>query len=98
MEGLKKIFALAVCIVLVLSFLLSVSFVSHGSFHECLGEDCRICVVIQKCAETLRELLAVGGIIAFFGIAFFALSHNEEEFGQSFVSVTPVRLKVKLSD
>ena len=98
MVSIKKVLALLMCVLLVLSIILSVSFVSHGSSHCCAGEDCRICAVIQRCAQMLEKLLMVASFAAFLGAVIFTVSRALEISGESIVSVTPVRLKVKLSN
>jgi len=98
MKAMKKALALMLCALLVFSLLISVSFVSHGALHECGGEDCQICAVIHRCAEMLKELLAVASFAAFSGAVLFATLCAPSEEGIFFASVTPVRLKDKLSN
>ena len=98
MADIKKVVALLMCILLVLSVILSVSFVSHGSSHCCVEEDCRICAVIQRCTQMLEKLLVVASFVAFLGAVTFAVFCAFEIVDESIASVTPVRLKVKLSN
>ena len=98
MAGIKKVVALSLCILLVLSVILSVSFVSHGSSHCCVEEDCRICAMIQRCTQMLEELLVAASFAAFLGAVTLTVFFIFEIVGESIASVTPVRLKVKLSN
>ena len=98
MAGIKKVIALLMCILLVFTVILSVSFVSHGSSHCCVGEDCRICAVIQRCTQMLEKLLVAASLVAFLGAVTFTVFTLFEISGESIASVTPVRLKVKLSN
>ena len=98
MVSIKKVLALLMCVLLVLSIILSVSFVSHGSSHCCAGEDCRICAVIHRYAQMLEKLLMAASFAAFLGAVIFTVLRTVEILGESIASVTPVRLKVKLSN
>jgi hypothetical protein len=98
MERTKKGVAMIVCFALLLTLIFSVSFVSHGAFHECVGEECHICAVINKCAELLRDLLLSVAGIAIFGILVFSFSSTVNDFRKPFSAFTPVRLKVKLTN
>ena len=98
MENMRRTFAFVVFIALLLSVLFSISFVSHGASHDCVGEDCQICAVINKCAETLRDIVALGACTAIFGILVFSFSSTVNDFRKPFSAFTPVRLKVKLTN
>lgn len=98
MERLKRVFAALVFIALILSLIFSISFVSHGAFHDCVGEECHICAVINKCAEMLRDLVAFVACTAIFGVFVFSLHNVANDFGESYAPYTPVRLKVKLTN
>ena len=98
MEKLKKVIAAILCILLVLSLAFSISFVSHGASHDCVGEDCRICAVINKCAELLRDLLTFGACAAIFGIFVYSVRNVVSDSGVSYTFSTPVRLKVKITN
>ena len=98
MENMRRTFAVLVCIALLLSVLFSISFVSHGASHDCVGEDCQICAVINRCAETLRDIVALGAFIVIFGIFVFSLRSIADDSGESYIFTTPVRLKVKLTN
>ena len=98
MEKMRRTFAFVVFIALLLSVLFSISFVSHGASHDCVGEDCQICAVINKCAEILRDLGALGACTAIFGIFVFSFRVIADDSGESNTFTTPVRLKVKLTN
>ena len=98
MTMLKKIFAIAFCLMVIMSILLSVSFVSHEATHECVGEDCQICAAVSKCAEVLEKLLAVATFVSLFGLVVYTTGCADFSVGASWVVFTPVKLKVKLSN
>ncbi len=98
MERMKKMFALVLVVMVVLSILLSVSFVSHGTSHDCAGEDCRICAVMHKCAQMLEELLAVASFAVFLGAVIFTVSVAFVACRLTSAFKNPVSLKVKLSN
>jgi hypothetical protein len=98
MEKMRRTFAFVVFIALLLSVLFSISFVSHGASHDCVGEDCQISAVINKCAETLRDIVALGACTAIFGIYVLSLRIIADDSGESYIFTTPVRLEVKLTN
>ena len=98
MAAVKRAFALVMCFVLVLSLLFSISFITHEVSHDCAGEECRICAVITRCAETLEKLYAAASAISLFGFLAVFVVTVATRGEASCVSDTPVKLKVKLSD
>lgn len=55
------------CVIILLTIVLSVSYITHFTDHECIGNDCEICYHIQICEQTLKKLAA--GAAALAGIA-----------------------------
>ena len=50
----KKIFAGIICIVMLLTLMLSVTFLIEEFHHDCSGEDCPVCATIQICENAVR--------------------------------------------
>ena len=81
-----------------MAVLFSVSFMSHESEHDCIGEECQICAIVGKVTETLENLFFAVVPIAILGAVFFGVTRVFGEKPFALDSETPVRLKVKLSD
>ena len=98
MVQMKKLLAFAICAVLILSLVFSISFISHEAEHDCVGEECVICAVISRCAEILERLLAVSALALLFGaVRSFVICVVCAS--RSVCSThSPVKLKVKLSN
>lgn len=52
-----KIF-ISILICLSLLFLMSVDFLEYG--HECMGDNCEICIFVALCHEVLGRCISVG--------------------------------------
>ena len=98
MGSVKRLFALLLCTMLLLSLVFSISFISHEAGHDCAGEECQICAVISRCADVLERLLAVTSLALLFGapILFVCPFVNSAFVSQG--ERCPVKLKVKLSN
>lgn len=85
------------CITIVLSIVLSTSFIIIFSDHECTGNDCEICHHMQFCEQTF-EKLALGSIILPAVITIGAASGFTMIASQNILlSDTLVSMKIKLS-
>ena len=91
--------ALLVCFLLVLTLLVSVLSVSHSIGHVCAdGTCCRICAVVQGLLDTFKDIALAAAFASFaFGCLYSFTKHLlHTEFEES--QLTPVLLKVKLSN
>lgn len=93
-----RLFAAALALAVVIVMLFSVLFVAAEAEHDCAGEDCAICVQLAMCENALRvsALTAVLAALAAAvpGVLSLLCTHTPGMVS----SVTPVSLKVKLSD
>lgn len=56
MKQHTRIIFAALCIVMVLSIVLSAAFIITSADHECTGDDCSICYHIHVCEQILKKL------------------------------------------
>ena len=96
MDKLRRICALSLCVMLVLSVIFSVAFISHGSSHCCVDEECQICATVHRCAELLEQLILMASFAAFFGVALRFVLCILSHFAAPSSAPTPVSLRVKL--
>lgn len=98
MANKKRILSAALAVSVLFVVLYSVIFIAAQSHHDCIGENCPICLQIQNCENTLKTLssaAAVTAVSAIFYVAFFIIrTYNTRPF----VSSTPISLKVELSN
>lgn len=98
MTGKKKIAAVVMCFMLVMSIFLASLYIVSKAHHECTGQDCPICHEIQLCVQFLNT---VGGAVIITAVVLFTL-HEFLIVLTSFLYIcrnnTLVSLKVKLSD
>ncbi len=50
-----RIISLILITVVLLSHLFSYAYKYHNEHHECTGEDCQICLVLNTCEKTIEE-------------------------------------------
>lgn len=94
-----KNFAVCIAAIVLLSALLfSAFFIAAETGHDCSGEDCPICVVLEQCENTLHQMN--GGLTAVIAlilpITFFLPAYSLFVCDQS--SKTPVSNKVRLNN
>lgn len=83
---------------LALVMLFSVLFIVLEADHDCCGEGCSICTQIAACENLLNHLaLATAALLAadFFSCAVRSITERSDLV---FRPLTPILLKVKLSD
>lgn len=94
----RNIKAVILLFIMVITVALSSLFVVVESNHHCDDDNCRICVTIQNCLTGMKKIASDAGEVvllavnfAFFAVLLFAF--------ENFVGViTPVGLKVKLTN
>ncbi len=92
----KKRTAILSLLLLVSVLLFSSIYVARESTHECHGEDCPVCAVIQLCLTVTRSVGAAAPFFAaslsfFAAVLLFVAAVSEHT-----VSITPVSQKIKL--
>ncbi len=85
-------------LLLLLFVLLSVFFIAHEADHECTGEDCPVCALIQISENNLRQLgsgaPAAAAVISC--IVFVMMLQSLTDTG--IVISTPVSRKIRLNN
>lgn len=94
----KKLFAALTAAALALVMLFSLVFLAREADHDCRGEDCAICAQIALCEQLLKNLILAAAILAALRILAAFRAESGEHAPVRFGPVTPVSLKVKLSD
>ena len=78
--------------------LLAAFFIAVEAGHDCSGEDCPICLCMEQCENTLRNMgdgLASFAVTAFF--CFFAVL-TAELFSPEITGITLVSQKIRMND
>ena len=88
----------AAAVLLALVMLFSLVFLALAGDHECRGEDCAVCAQIALCEQLLKNLILPAAILAALRILAACRAESGEHAPVCFGPVTPVSLKVKLSD
>lgn len=96
MNRKRKSVSIALCAVVLLTLLFSFCFIAVEAGHDCVGEDCNICLEINSCLITLRALGALILSLMPLCAMLFSLSALFFAVINSFTIKTPVTLKVKL--
>lgn len=94
----KRIFTLLLAVAVLFVMLFSAFYIAVEAHHDCTGEDCPVCTLICLCRNTLKNLSLAICAAAFFAV-FVSTAGKVLPCGRSFVRrISPVALKVKLSD
>ena len=82
------------CIIIIIIAYTSIAFLPH--IHDCVGPDCTVCAFIETSRNSLIGLVLIAVVYQFANIVFtISCSYKSIPSGNK---VTPVALKVKLSD
>ncbi len=78
--------------------LFSVFFIAVEAGHECEGEDCHICEIVELCSNTVRRMGegAVTMFVSFMPLFFVVLAVSFAN--RIFSEETPVSQKVRMND
>lgn len=86
--------------VLLLVFtIFSVIYKSHEMYHDCSGDGCQICYVLQICEQNIKLLSVVLAFIAVFS-SFFGFKNANAAFSIKIIAEknTLVSQKIRLND
>ena len=97
MTNKKRILSVALAVLVLFVVLYSVFFIAAESHHDCIGENCPICLQIQVYENTLKTLSSAAAVTAASAILYVAFFIIKTYITRPFVSATPISLKVKLS-
>ncbi len=95
----KKLLSYVLCIVILFITAISTEFVAHNYSHDCPGNDCSVCLDINRFQKILNDLQGNTSAKAFVdfivAVSFVTIVVLYAKF---FASVTPITLKDKLSN
>ncbi|MCC8074271.1 MAG: hypothetical protein LIO62_09140 [Clostridiales bacterium] len=94
----KKTYARILAAIMLIAVILSSCFVVFEANHTCQGDDCRICVTIQNCLKNLNDTVSDSDGLLFAVKAVFFLTVIILSSFERGHFVTPVELKVKISN
>lgn len=96
MKEFKQLFSMIVVAIIVMSMLFSVAFLSCNIHHDCSGEDCPICEMLQMAENVLNKLsLAVATIAIALCLCVLA-QKSMAVYSLAITFDTPVKQKVKM--
>ncbi|MBR0302636.1 MAG: hypothetical protein IJQ80_02190 [Clostridia bacterium] len=64
MAAKRKICALFLALVIVFAVASSLFIIIHEADHDCCGEDCPVCAVIEACVDTIIVISALAAAFA----------------------------------
>ena len=94
----RRQLTLLICAAVTLVLLSPVVFITVEAHHDCIGEDCHICLEIRSCVELLHGLGMAFVAAAAVASLFLALSLPRRSVFAAARAITLVSLKVKLSN
>ena len=97
MSGTKRALMLILAVMLIGCLLCATSAVALEGGHDCCGEDCPVCALINLCENVIKALGVVLAVVLSAGATLFIVPRFSNRVGYSRV-FSPVYLKVKLSN
>ena len=97
-DNIKRITAILMMIFVLMFLLLSIHIIAHEEYHECTGDDCPVCALIQISSNGLRELcggtpaIATISVIIIFSLMVQIISN------ETCAISTPVTRKTRLNN
>ncbi|WP_312428405.1 AraC family transcriptional regulator [Lacrimispora sp.] len=94
----KKLLAGFITLAILFMLLFSVFYITAEARHQCIGEDCPICLEVQACVQALNTLgTGIAPVVSVFAAACFFVICVTPVFHRN-PSHTLVSLKVKLTN
>ncbi len=94
----KRLTAALLAMVMLFFVLFSVFFIAHEADHECSGEGCPVCALIQMCEDNIRQLGSGTAVSAAESVLVF-LTLAMPVFTAFAINVsTPVSKKIRLNN
>lgn len=98
MKKTLRCFFAVVAVIVVLSLFLTSPLEGRDVKHDCIGDGCPVCAVLNACSELEKSMSGSAAAPVFMFILFgIALSVSAGE-KRDFTCSSPVKLKVKLLD
>ena len=92
----SRLIAVLMTVLLCLSVFGSVFCMAAHAHHDCTGESCAVCAVLEQCEQRLRGAVSAAAAVCLLLLFMrYAVSLSGAEARESAVE-TPVTLKVKL--
>ena len=96
MKMISRITAVLLTVVLCISVLGAAFCLAEHTQHDCAGENCIVCAVLEQCSERMHAAISAASAAAMLLLfALYAVTLTDTETCEAF-HVTPVTLKVKL--
>lgn len=93
-----KITSIFLILVLLLFLFVSTYFIAYEADHECTGEDCPVCALIQMSENSLRQLGSGASAAAAVSSLFILILVMQTCTGDSITLPTPVSRKIRLNN
>ena len=90
--------AIVLACVLFFAMLLSVLFIAHETGHDCIGEDCQVCIRIASCENNLKNISGAVCAAGMLAAVCYVFVRTILPMCSFCAASSPVTLKVKLSD
>ena len=96
MKKHSGLIAVLLTILLCISMLGSVLFIAEHTHHDCTGEGCAVCMVLEQCDERVRALGTAVSLFLMLLCVMFTAGSLPAPVLRTAGCETPITLKVKL--
>ena len=94
----KNILVITAAVIVLCFAVFSAFFIAAESDHDCTGHDCHICCQLSVCQSFLKNLCCAGKVAAFTVALIYILCSVSARGTDICAALTPVSMKVKLSN
>ncbi len=97
-KDLNRLKALFLCVIFVLSLIFSVAFIVKEADHDCTGDRCEICQLIDICLDKLSKYIPLVIVSAMILTLLRYFADNTVAILSNHILKTPVLLKTRLNN
>jgi len=94
----KRLPAILLAVLLCAVLLSSLFFIILEADHDCSGEDCAVCAVLSLCQQLIHTLHQAAVIAALLAVLRTGAGRKRSAPAAAAARITPITLRVKLSD
>ena len=95
----SRIYSLVVCSLLLLTIFFSMLFISEEmGHHDCTGDDCPVCAVIEICINNVEKCGTVVIAVAAAAVVMITFSENNNIYKEAIVFSSLTGNKVRLNN
>jgi len=94
----RKLIALVICFLFVMVSFLSFAYVVEHKEHDCVGNECSVCIQIQAIESLFEQFVSVGVISIAVGVGLLFFAVSIKGLISVYNSKSPIFMKVRMNN